>query len=209
VGRSSAPRSQRSGPARLWRYAPSRRSPRIRRQDRRHAPRRARRRQHRQRTQIAFTHKARPQRQILSLSRNRRLIAAVRQGPASQSIFRPITLRMQIGWAELGIAPVVTRARPEPTPRRAIRHRSKRRRRDEWAETIGGIGATRTASLAAVTRLPEGEMAVLSGHVFGRDPARPCGACAHVSRCRGSAFPATWRPGGKVEGRSGRSRPSP
>ena len=56
--------------------------------------------------------------------------------------------------AELGIAPVVI-VLARDYARRAIRHRFKRRR-DEWAETIGEW-RDRTASLPRYTPLPEGE----------------------------------------------------
>jgi hypothetical protein len=91
--------------------------------------------------------------------------------------------------AELGIAPVVTVLARAYT-RRAVRHRFKRRR-DEWAETIGEW-RDRTASLPRYT--PAGRRIAVCPATYSGATCKTCGACAHV-RDAVIGFPAhgAWR----------------
>jgi hypothetical protein len=91
--------------------------------------------------------------------------------------------------AALGIAPVVTvLARAYARP--AIRHRFKRRR-DEWAETIGEW-RERTASLPRYT--PAGRRIAICPATYADATCKSCGACARV-RDAVIGFPAhgAWR----------------
>jgi len=94
--------------------------------------------------------------------------------------------------AELGIAPVVT-VLARAYARRAIRHRFKRRR-DEWAETIGEW-RDRTASLPRYT--PAGRRIAVCPATYSDATCKTCGACARI-RDAVIGFPAhgAWR---KVE----------
>src|SRR4029077_1257565 len=91
--------------------------------------------------------------------------------------------------AELGIAPVVT-VLARAYARRAVRHRFKRRR-DEWAETIGEW-RDRTASLPRHT--PAGRRSAICPATYCVDTCQSCGACARV-RDAVTGFPAhgAWR----------------
>jgi hypothetical protein len=91
--------------------------------------------------------------------------------------------------AELGIAPVVT-VLARDYARRAIRHRFKRRR-DEWAETIGEW-RNRTASLPRYT--PAGRRIAVCPATYSDATCKTCGACARV-RDAVIGFPAhgAWR----------------
>jgi hypothetical protein len=77
--------------------------------------------------------------------------------------------------AELGIAPVVT-VLARAYARRAVRHRFKRRR-DEWAETIGEW-RDRTASLPRHT--PAGRRIAICPATYSEATCKTCGACARV-----------------------------
>ena len=91
--------------------------------------------------------------------------------------------------AELGIAPVVT-VLARAYARRAVRHRFKRRR-DEWAETIGEW-RDRTASLPRHT--PAGRRIAICPATYSEATCKTCGACARV-RDVVIGFPAhgAWR----------------
>src|SRR5215472_685162 len=94
--------------------------------------------------------------------------------------------------ADLGIAPVVT-VLARAYARRAIRHRFKRRR-DEWAETIGEW-RVRTAGLPRYT--PAGRRIAICPATYSDATCKTCGACARI-RDAVIGFPAhgAWR---KVE----------
>jgi hypothetical protein len=77
--------------------------------------------------------------------------------------------------AQLGIAPVVT-ILARAYARKAVRHRFKRRR-DEWAETIGEW-RDRTASLPKHT--PAGRRIAVCPATYSDATCRTCGACARV-----------------------------
>src|ERR1700758_2819938 len=91
--------------------------------------------------------------------------------------------------ASLGIAPVVT-VLARTYARRAVRHRFKRRR-DEWAKTIGEW-RDRTASLPRYT--PAGRRIALCPATYSGATCKSCGACARV-RDAVIGFPAhgAWR----------------
>src|SRR5271165_3800731 len=91
--------------------------------------------------------------------------------------------------AELGIAPVVT-VLARTYARRAVRHRFKRRR-DEWAETIGEW-RDRTASLPRYT--PAGRRIAVCPATYSDATCKTCAACAQV-RDAVIGFPAhgAWR----------------
>jgi hypothetical protein len=91
--------------------------------------------------------------------------------------------------ADLGIAPVVTVLAREYA-RRAVRHRFKRRR-DEWAETIGEW-RNRTASLPRYT--PAGRRIAVCPATYSDATCKSCGACARI-RDTVIGFPAhgAWR----------------
>lgn len=91
--------------------------------------------------------------------------------------------------AALGIAPVVT-VLARAYARRAIRHRFKRRR-DEWAETIGEW-RDRTASLPRHT--PAGRRIAVCPATYSVATCKSCGACARA-RDTVIGFPAhgAWR----------------
>jgi hypothetical protein len=94
--------------------------------------------------------------------------------------------------AELRIAPVVT-VLARAYARRAVRHRFKKRR-DEWAETIGEW-RDRTASLPRYT--PAGRRIAVCPATYSAATCKTCGACARI-RDAVIGFPAhgAWR---KVE----------
>jgi hypothetical protein len=91
--------------------------------------------------------------------------------------------------AELGIAPVVT-VLARAYARRAVRHRFKRRR-DEWAETIGEW-RDRTARLPRHTHA--GRRIAVCPATYSDATCKTCGACARV-RHAVIGFPAhgAWR----------------
>jgi hypothetical protein len=91
--------------------------------------------------------------------------------------------------AELGIAPVVT-VLARAYARRAVRHRFKRRR-DEWAETIGEW-RDRTARLPRHTHA--GRRIAVCPATYSDATCKTCGACARV-RDAVIGFPAhgAWR----------------
>ncbi len=91
--------------------------------------------------------------------------------------------------AELGIAPVVT-VLARAYARRAVRHRFKRRR-DQWAETIGEW-RERTALLPRYT--PAGRRIATCPATYNDATCKSCGACAHA-RDAVIGFPAhgAWR----------------
>ena len=136
---------------------------------------------------IAFTHKP-----VLGddpvATENRRLIAAaVKAGfTINLSADNPAHADQL---AALGIAPVVT-VLARAFARRAIRHRFKRRR-DEWAETIGEW-RDRTASLPRYT--PAGRRIAVCPATYSDVTCKSCGARARV-RDAVIGFPAhgAWR----------------
>ena len=87
------------------------------------------------------------------------------------------------------LAPVVT-VLARAYARRAIRHRFKRRR-DQWAETIGEW-RERTASLPRYT--PAGRRIAICPATYTDATCKSCGACAHA-RDAVIGFPAhgAWR----------------
>ena len=91
--------------------------------------------------------------------------------------------------AELGIAPIVT-VLGRAYARKAVRHRFKRRR-DEWAETIGEW-RDRTASMPRHT--PAGRRIAICPATYSDATCKTCGACARV-RDAVIGFPAhgAWR----------------
>jgi hypothetical protein len=91
--------------------------------------------------------------------------------------------------AELGIAPIVT-VLGRAYARKAVRHRFKRRR-DEWAETIGEW-RDRTASMPRHT--PAGRRIAVCPATYSDATCKSCGACARV-RDAVIGFPAhgAWR----------------
>ena len=136
---------------------------------------------------IAFTHKP-----VLGndpvANENRRLI--------STAIMAGFTINLSAdnpahadSLAQLGIAPVVT-ILARAYARKAVRHRFKRRR-DEWAETIGEW-RDRTASLPRYT--PAGRRIAICPATYSDAICKTCGACARV-RDAVIGFPAhgAWR----------------
>jgi hypothetical protein len=136
---------------------------------------------------IAFTHKPVLGNDPVAVE-NRRLIAAaiVAGFTINLSADNPAYADML---AELGIAPVVT-VLARAYARRAVRHRFKRRR-DEWAETIGEW-RNRTASLPRYT--PAGRRIAVCPATYSDATCKSCGACARV-RDAVIGFPAhgAWR----------------
>ena len=136
---------------------------------------------------IAFTHKP-----VLgddpAAVENRRLIAAAVQAGFTINLSADNPAHADT-LAELGIAPVVT-VLARAYARRAIRHRFKRRR-DEWAETIGEW-RNRTASLPRYT--PAGRRIAICPATYSDATCKSCGACARV-RDAVIGFPAhgAWR----------------
>ena len=91
--------------------------------------------------------------------------------------------------AELGIAPVAT-VLARAYARKAIRHRFKRRR-DEWAETIGEW-RDRTASLPRYT--PDGRRIAVCPASYSDATGKSCGACAGLrDAVIGFAAHGAWR----------------
>jgi hypothetical protein len=120
---------------------------------------------------IAFTHKPVLGDDTVAIENQRVIAAAVRTGfTVNLSADNPSHADRL---AELGIAPVVT-VLARAYARRAVRHRFKRRR-DEWAETIGEW-RDRTASLPCCT--PAGRRIAICPATHAT--CKTCGACAHV-----------------------------
>lgn len=136
---------------------------------------------------IAFTHKPVEGDESVAVE-NRRLIAtAIKAGfTINLSADNPVHADRLV---DLGIAPVVT-VLTRAYARRAIRHRFKRRR-DEWAETIGEW-RDRTASLPRYT--PAGRRIAVCPATYSDATCKICGACARV-RDAVIGFPAhgAWR----------------
>ena len=136
---------------------------------------------------IAFTHKPVLGDDPVAVE-NRRLIAtAIKAGfTINLSADNPANADRL---AELGTAPVVT-VLVRAYARRAFRHRFKRRR-DEWAETIGEW-RDRTASLPRYT--PAGRRIAICPATYSNATCKTCGACARV-RDTVIGFPAhgAWR----------------
>ncbi len=136
---------------------------------------------------IAFTHKPVLGDDPVAVENRRLIAAAVKAGfTVNLSADNPAHADRL---AELGIAPVVT-VLARAYARRAVRHRFKRRR-DEWAETIGEW-RDRTASLPRYT--PAGRRIAICPATYSDATCKTCGACAHV-RDAVIGFPAhgAWR----------------
>jgi hypothetical protein len=136
---------------------------------------------------IAFTHKPVLGDDPVAVENRRLIVAAIKAG---------FTINLSADnsahadrLAELGIAPVVT-ILGRDYARKAVRHRFKRRR-DEWAETIGEW-RSRTALLPRYT--PAGRRIAVCPATYSDATCKSCGACARV---RGAVigFPAhgAWR----------------
>jgi len=136
---------------------------------------------------IAFTHKP-----VLGndpvVVENRRLIAAAIMGGFTINLSADNAAHAD-RLAKLGIAHVVT-VLARAYARKAVRHRFKRRR-DEWAETIGEW-RDRTASLPRYT--PAGRRIAICPATYSDATCKSCGACARV-RDAVIGFPAhgAWR----------------
>jgi hypothetical protein len=124
-------------------------------------------------TVIAFTHKP-----VLGddpvAHENRRLIAAAIKAGFTINLSADNPAHAD-RLAELGIAPVVT-VLARAYARKAVRHRFKKRR-DEWAETIGEW-RDRTASLPRYT--PSGRRIAVCPATYSNATCMTCGACARV-----------------------------
>ncbi len=136
---------------------------------------------------IAFTHKPVQGDDPVPV-RNRQLIAAAIDAGFTINLSADNPAHAD-ALAELGIASVVT-VLSRAYARRAIRHRFKRRR-DEWAETIGEW-LDRTASLPRYT--PAGRRIAICPATYSDATCKTCGACAQV-RNAVIGFPAhgAWR----------------
>jgi len=139
---------------------------------------------------IAFTHKPVLGADPVAVENRRLIAAAIKAGfTVNLSADNPADADRL---AELGIAPIVT-VLARAYARKAVRHRFKRRR-DEWAETIGEW-RDRTASLPRYT--PAGRRIAVCPATYSDATCKTCGACARV-RDAVIGFPAhgAWR---KVE----------
>jgi hypothetical protein len=136
---------------------------------------------------VAFTHKPVLGDDAVAIE-NRRLIAAAIDAGFAINLSADTPAHAD-RLAELGIAPVVT-VLARDYARRAVRHRFKRRR-DEWAETIGEW-RDRTASLPRHT--PAGRRVASCPATYSDATCKTCGACARV-RNAVIGFPAhgAWR----------------
>jgi hypothetical protein len=136
---------------------------------------------------IAFTHKPVLGDDPVAVE-NRRLIAAAVKACFTVNLSAN-NLAHADKLAELGIAPIVT-VLARAYARRAVRHRFKRRR-DEWAETIGEW-RDRTDSLPRYT--PAGRRIAICPATYSDATCKSCGACAH-DRKAVIGFPAhgAWR----------------
>ncbi len=136
---------------------------------------------------IAFTHKPVLGDDPVAVENRRLIAAAIKAGfTINLSADNPAHADRL---AELGIAPVVT-VLARAYARLAVRHRFKRRR-DEWAETIGEW-RDRTASLPRHT--PAGRRIAICPATYSDATCKTCGACARV-RDAVIGFPAhgAWR----------------
>jgi hypothetical protein len=122
---------------------------------------------------IAFTHKPVDSDDPFAVENRRLIAAAVKAGfTVNLSANNPAHADRLAG---LGIAPVVT-VLGRAYARRAIRHRFKRKR-DEWAETIGEW-RDRTAALPRHT--PAGRRIAICPATYSDATCKTCGACARV-----------------------------
>jgi hypothetical protein len=130
-------------------------------------------------TVIAFTHKPVLDDNPVAIE-NRRLITAALEAGFTINLSSDNAAHAD-KLAELGIAPVVT-VLARDYARRAVRHRFKRRR-DEWAETVGEWRGSNciVAAAYACRKTNSG----LPGDVFRRDLQDLRRLCTG-SRCRGS-----------------------
>src|SRR5712692_8006784 len=136
---------------------------------------------------IAFTHKPVLGDDPVAVENRRLIAAAVKAGfTVNLSANNPAHADRLV---ELGIAPAVT-VLARAYARKAVRHRFKRRR-DEWAETIGDW-RDRTASLPRNT--PAGRRIAICPATYTDATCKSCGACARV-RDVVIGFPAhgAWR----------------
>jgi len=136
---------------------------------------------------IAFTHKPVLGADPVAVENRRLIAAAIKAGfTVNLSADNPADADRL---AELGIAPIVT-VLARAYARKAVRHRFKRRR-DEWAETIGEW-RDRTASLPRYT--PAGRRIAVCPATYSDATCKTCGACARV-RNAVIGFPAhgAWR----------------
>jgi hypothetical protein len=136
---------------------------------------------------IAFTHKPVLDDHNVAVENRRLIAAAVTAGfTVNLSADNPAHADRL---AELGIAPVVT-VLARAYARKAVRHRFKRRR-DEWAETIGEW-RDRTAELPRHT--PAGRRIAICPATYSDATCKSCGACANT-RDAVIGFPAhgAWR----------------
>jgi hypothetical protein len=136
---------------------------------------------------IAFTHKPVLGDDPIAVENRRLIAAAIKAGfTINLSANNPAHADRL---AELEIAPVVT-VLARDYARRAVRHRFKRRR-DEWAETIGEWRG-RTASLPRHT--PAGRRIAICPATYSDATCKSCGVCARV-RDAVIGFPAhgAWR----------------
>jgi hypothetical protein len=137
---------------------------------------------------IVFTHKPLLLGDDPVAVENRRLIAAAVKAGFTVNLSAN-NLAHADSLAQLGIAPVVT-VLARAYARKAVRHRFKRRR-DEWAETIGEW-RDRTASLPRYT--PVGRRIAICPATYSDATCKSCGACANA-RDAVIGFPAhgAWR----------------
>ena len=136
---------------------------------------------------IAFTHKPVLGDNAVAVENRRLIAAAIKAGfTINLSANNPAHADRL---AELEIAPVVT-VLARDYARRAVRHRFKRRR-DEWAETIGEW-RDRTASLPRHTRA--GRRVAICPATYSDATCKTCRACARVREAV-IGFPAhgAWR----------------
>src|SRR5580693_5490614 len=136
---------------------------------------------------IAFTHKPVLGDDSIAVENRRLIAAAIKAGfTINLSADNPAHADRL---AELGIAPIVT-VLARAYARRAVRHRFKRRR-DEWAETIGEW-RDRTARLPRHTHA--GRRIAVCPATYSDATCKTCGACARV-RHAVIGFPAhgAWR----------------
>jgi hypothetical protein len=136
---------------------------------------------------IAFTHKPVFGDDPVAVE-NRRLIAAAIKAGFTVN-FSANNSAHADRLAELGIAPIVT-VLARAYARKAVRHRFKRRR-DEWAESIGEW-RDRAASLPRHT--PAGRRIAICPATYSDATCKSCGACARI-RNAVIGFPAhgAWR----------------
>jgi hypothetical protein len=136
---------------------------------------------------IAFTHKPVLGDDPVALE-NRRLVAAAVKAGFTINLSADNSAHAD-RLAELGIALIVT-VLGRAYARKALRHRFKRRR-DQWAETIGAW-RDRTASLPRHT--PTGRRIAICPATYSAAICKTCGACARV-RDTVIGFPAhgAWR----------------